>query len=168
MRTEITAEPDKQELFIHREFKAPVDTVFKAFSDPNILVKFFAPKGTKMVFLSKGYKEGRAYRYRHTDSDGNILCTFKGAVHEITIPHRIVITSEMEELPESGHSMMEIYEFAELEGKRTKLTIQNVCRSVEDRDDMIKSGMEGGVVGIFQNLDELLAEGSVTSDHLSS
>lgn len=159
METKIIAEPGKQELFIHREFAAPIDLVYKAFSEPDVLVKFFAPKGIKMQFLLKEYEEGRAYRYRHTDADGNILCTFKGVVHEMAPHHRIVITSELEELPEPGHVVLEVYEFTELSEDRTKLTIQDICRSVEDRDTMIKSGMEGGIISIFNNLDALLAKG---------
>ncbi len=159
MKTEIIAEPGKQELFIHRVFDSPIDLVFKAFSDTDILVKFFAPKGINMQFLLNEYEEGKAYRYRHTDAKGNVLCTFKGVVHEMTTPQRIVITSEMEELPEAGHAVLEIYEFETLGEDKTKLIIQDVCRSVEDRDAMIKSGMEGGLVSIFNNLDELLIAG---------
>lgn len=158
-KTEIIAEPGKQELFIHREFDAPIDLIFRAFSDPDILTKFFAPKGVNMQFLLSEYEEGKAYRYRHTDASGKILCTFKGVVHEMTAPHRIAITSEFEELPEPGHVVLEIYEFVSIRGNKTKLTIQDVCRSVEDRDAMINSGMESGLVSIFNNLDELLIAG---------
>lgn len=157
MKTKIIAKPGKQELFIHREFDAPRELVYKAFSDPEILLQFFAPTGINMAFLKKEYEEGKAYRWRHTDKEGNILCTFKGMVHEMSPPQRIVITSEMEELPEAGHAMLEIYEFEAIGNHKTKLIIQDVCRSVEDRDAMIKSGMESGVVNIFDNLDKLLA-----------
>ena len=159
MKTEIIAEPGKQELFIHRVFDAPRELVYKAFSDPDVLLEFFAPKGIKMQFVLKEYEEGKAYCYRHTDADGNVLCTFKGVVHEMTAPQRIIVTSELEELPEWGHVVLEIYEFTSLDGNKTKLTIQDVCRSVENRDAMIKSGMEGGLVSIFNNLDELLKAG---------
>lgn len=159
MKTEIIAEPGKQELFIHREFDAPIELVYKAFSDPNILLKFFAPQGINMQFLLKEYEEGKAYRYRHTDAEGNTLCTFKGVVHEMNAPNRIVITSELEELPILGRAILEIYEFTALREDRTKLIVQDVCRSVEDRDLMIKSGMEEGLVSIFKNLDELLKTG---------
>jgi uncharacterized protein YndB with AHSA1/START domain len=49
--------------------------------------------------------------------------------------------------------------FEELPGKRTKLTIQSVFRSVQDRDGMVQSGMERGVVDSHERLDELIAEG---------
>ena len=156
METTIIAEPDKQELFIFREFDAPVEQVYRAFADPDILTRFFAPQGIEMKFLDTDYREGQAYRYRHVDAHGNILCTFRGVVHEMTAPHRIVITSEFEELPEPGHVILEVYEFSQVDDHRTKLTIQDICRSVADRDTLIKSGMEGGLLSIFRNLDELL------------
>lgn len=157
-KTQIIAEAGKQELFIHRVFDAPIEKVYRAFATQEVLVKFFAPKGVNMAFLEPDYQEGCAYRYRHTDAKGNILCTFKGVVHEMTAPSRIVITSEFEELPEGGHVVLEIYDFTLTEDGKTKLVIQDICRSVEDRDAMIQSGMEGGLVSIFNNLDKLLLE----------
>lgn len=156
--TRIVAEAGKQELFVYREFDASKELVFRAFSDPEILVQFFAPKGTNMAFLSGAYREGEAYRYRHTDEEGTVLCTFRGVVHELTAPERIILTSELEELPERGHTVLEIYEFEDLGNGRTLLTIQDVCRSVADRDAMIESGMEGGIVSIFNRLDEWFQE----------
>jgi uncharacterized protein YndB with AHSA1/START domain len=158
-KTEIKAEKGKQELFIHRIFDAPPEKVFKAFSTPEMLVKFFAPKDVTMTFLDNGYHQGGFYRYRHTNADGEVLCTFRGVVHEMTSPERIIITSEMEELPERGHAVLEIYEFSALPGNRTKLVIQDVCRSAEDRDAMIEHGMESGIISIFANLDDLLTKG---------
>ena len=156
--TKIIAEEGKQELFIERVFDAPIEKVFEAFSKPEILIKFFAPKGIHMTFLEPSYEEGKSYRYRHTDPSGNILCTFRGVVHEMTAPERIVITSQFEELPEPGHVVLEIYDFKPLEDGTTLLIIQDVCRSVADRDAMIQSGMESGLVSIMNNLDELLAQ----------
>lgn len=156
--TRIVVEPGKQELFVYREFDAPKELVFQAFSDPQVLVQFFAPKGTNMAFLSAAYTEGAAYRYQHTDAEGNTLCTFRGVVHEMTEPERIVLTSELEELPERGHAVLEIYEFEDLGNDRTLLTIQDVCRSSSDRDAMIAAGMEGGIVSIFNRLDEWIIQ----------
>lgn len=157
-QTQIIARPGAQELFVIREFDAPRNLVFRAFSEPDLLIRFFAPKGVNMTFLEDDYREGKSYRYRHTDDQGNVLCTFRGMIHEMTSPQRIVLTSEFEELPERGHVVLEIYEFEDLPNGRTKVTIQDVCRSVTDRDAMIQSGMEGGLVSIFNNLDDLLKE----------
>lgn len=62
----------------------------------------------------------------------------------------------MEGLPEGGHVMLEIFTFEELINNKTKLTIQDVFRSIADRDEMMESGFESGVVEIFSQLDKLL------------
>ncbi|MBS1776282.1 MAG: ATPase, partial [Bacteroidetes bacterium] len=62
------------------------------------------------------------------------------------------------ELPERGHVVLEAMLFEELPNNRTKLTIHDVCFSVEDRDAMVKSGMESGLIEIFKQLDNLFKE----------
>jgi len=154
--TKITAEVGKQELIIIREFDAPRELVFKAFSSPNILEEFFAPEGVTMKFDFGDIVSGGKYRYIQTDDKGNVLCAFKGVIHEVTSPERIIQTAEMEGLPESGHVVLEAMIFESLPNNRTKLTIHDVCRSKADRDAMIASGMENGLVMIFNQLDQLL------------
>ncbi len=154
--TQVIAEEGKQELFIIREFNAPVDKVFEAFSTPEILLQFYAPFGVVMEFNYADFKNGGAYSWSHSDGAGNIYCTFKGVIHEIVPPERIIQTVEMEGLPEGGHVLLEIFTFEKLDDNRTKLSIQDVFRSVADRDEMVKSGFEGGVVQIFIQLDNLL------------
>lgn len=158
-KTQIIAQQGRQDLFIHRVFAAPIEKVFQAFSRPEILIRFFAPKGVKMEFLTAEYQQGSFYRYRHTDAHGKILCTFKGVIHEMSAPDRIIITSELEEMPQPGHVVLEIYEFSKLDNNKTKLIIQDVCRSIDDREALINSGMEASLVSIFTNLDELLRSG---------
>jgi uncharacterized protein YndB with AHSA1/START domain len=155
-KTKTIAEEGKQELFIIREFDAPRGIIFKAFTEPDTLVKFYAPFGYTMHFNYHNYKTGGNYSWSNKDSQGNILCTFNGVIHEIAAPLRVIYTSEFMELPERGHAVMEAMIFDELPENRTKLTIHDVCLSVADRDAMIQSGMENGVVSIFNQLDELI------------
>ncbi|RFS16904.1 SRPBCC domain-containing protein [Emticicia sp. C21] len=154
--TKVIAEPGKQELFIIREFKAPREKVFKAFTDPEMLVKFYAPFGNTMHFNHHDYRTGGSYSWNNKNADGQILCTFAGTIHELTAPERVIQTSEFMELPERGHAVMEAMLFEEMENGGTKLTIHDVCFSVADRDAMINSGMEKGLIDIFNQLDELL------------
>ncbi len=154
--TSIIAEENKQELFIVREFDASSELVFKAFSTPELLLQFYAPFGIKMKFNYVDFKDGGSYSWTHYNDEGVIYCTFKGVIHEVVAPERIIQTVEMEGLPEGGHVMLEIFIFEELANDRTKLTVQEVFRSVADRDAMIQSGFESGVVEIFNQLDELL------------
>lgn len=156
--TKVVAEAGKQELFIHREFDAPRDVVFKAFADPKLLVQWLMPKGMKMKIEKYAMNSGGSYRYIHTDDKGNQYA-FNGVVHEVTAPERVIQTFEFEGLPERGHVSMDTSIFETLPNNRTKLTIQSVFRSVADRDGMVNSGMEGGVDDGFAQLDELLSKG---------
>lgn len=165
-KTQVIAEADKQELFVVREFDAPRELVFKAFSTPEIMVQFHAPFGFNMKFNYADYKNGGSYSWSHSDNDGNILCTFQGVIHEIISPERIIQTAELEGLPEGGHIVLEAFTFETLPAGKTKLTIQDVCRSVADRDAMVESGFESGLVIIFEQLDELIKSGLKYADKL--
>ena len=157
-KTTIIAEPGKQELFIIREFDAPRELVFKAFVEPKLLVKWLGPKNMKMNIDKMESKSGGTYRYTHSDSKGNVH-GFRGVVHEVATPERIIQTFEYEGLPEKGHVTLDTARFETLPGNRTKVTAQSVFQSVADRDGMIQSGMERGVLDSHERLDALLADG---------
>lgn len=155
-KTQVIAEDGKQELFIIREFDASRDLVFRAFTDPAILVQFFAPFGNTMHFNHHDYRSGGSYSWCNKDAAGNTLCTFSGVIHELTPPERLIQTAEFMELPERGHAVMEAMRFDELPNNRTRLTIHDVCFYAEDRDAILKSGMAQGLDAIFTQLDELI------------
>ncbi len=153
-KTTITAEPGKQELFIIREFNAPRELVFKAFTDPELYVQWLGPRGYTMKLETFEPVSGGKWRYTHEDN--GVEYGFHGVFHEVTAPERIIQTFEFEGLPEAGHATLETALFEELPGGRTKITSQSVFKSVEDRDGMIQSGMEKGVVDGYERLDETL------------
>jgi uncharacterized protein YndB with AHSA1/START domain len=152
------AEKGKQELFIIREFDAPRDRVFNAFTNQDMLSKFFAPFGNTMHFNHFDYRTNGNYSWSNKDAKGNTLCTFAGTVHEVHAPERIIQTSEFMELPERGHVVMERMDFEALPGNRTKLVIHDVCLSVADRDAMVDSGMDRGLIDIFNQLDSIFSK----------
>lgn len=156
--TIVEAEKGKQDLRVIREFDAPRELVFKAFTTPELLVQFFAPFGTTMYFHYHNYQTGGNYSWYHKDQKGNTVCTFNGVIHDLTAPLRLIQTAEFMEIPERGHVVLEAMLFDELPGGRTKLTIHDVCFSEADRDAMIDSGMEGGLVAIFDHFDEFIKQ----------
>lgn len=155
-KTQVIAEPNKQELFIIREFEAPRSQVFEAFSSPEIMEQYFAPGNYTMHFIHADYRTGGSYSWCNKKADGTTVCTFNGVIHELHAPERIIYTSEFMELPERGHVVLEAMHFEELPNNRTRLKIHDVCFSVQSRDAMIESGMEQGIVAIFNKLDQLL------------
>ena len=155
-KTTITAEPGKQELFIIREFDAPRELVFKAYTDPDIYVRWLGPRDLDTSLETFEPVSGGRWRFVQKDKDGNEF-GFHGVNHDVTAPERIIGTFEFEGLPESGHVILETTKFEALSGGRTRVTTQSVYQSVQDRDGMIAAGMEHGVVDGFERLDEILA-----------
>jgi len=156
--TEIKAEPNRQEFFIAREFDAPREKVFEAFTDPALLAQWFLPKELNLKIDVMDCRTGGSYHHVHTHANG-MQFGFIGVFHEVAVPERIIKTSEFEGLPERGHVVLEITSFEVLPGDRTKVTIQSVCRSVVQRDGMLKAGMKPAITIAHNQLDELLAKG---------
>lgn len=157
--TGIKAEPGKQEVTITREFDAPREIVFKAFTDPKLIVQWLGPRDITMKIEKFEPKTGGSYRYIH--SRGEHSYYFRGVVHEVTAPERIIQTFEFEGLPEKGHVALETTRFEALPGGRTKYISKSVFQSVADRDGMMQSGMERGVNDSHERLDELFASGKI-------
>ena len=153
-KTEIKAEPGKQELFAIREFDAPRDIVWKAFTDPKLIIKWLGPRELKTKIDKYEAKEGGFYRYIQTDPKGNEYA-FRGVIHEMVKPERVIQTFEFEGLPEKGHVILETTRLEALPNNRTRLITQSVFQSVADRDGMVQSGMERGVVESYERLDEV-------------
>jgi uncharacterized protein YndB with AHSA1/START domain len=154
-KTEIVAEKGKQELFIKREFDAPRELVFKAFTDPDLLTQWLGPCGLKMKIDHMDNRSGGSYRFIHVDASGNEFA-FNGVIHEVLPPERIIRTFEFEGLPEKGHVLLETATFESRPGNKTFVIIQSVFKSVGDRDGMVASGVESGVAESHEKLDELL------------
>lgn len=153
-KTIVTAEPDKQELFITREFEAPRELLFRAHTDPKLYVQWVGPLDLTMTIQKFDMTDGGSYHYTH-ERDGNKYAFF-GVTHEATAPERIIGTFEFDGLPERGHVIFGKTTFEELPNGRSRVVHHSVFFSVEDRDGMIRSGMERGVVEGYEKLDALL------------
>ncbi len=74
-KTTMTAEPGKQELFIIREFDAPRELVFKAYTDPDLYVKWVGPNDLRMTIDKWDCRDGGSYRFTH-ERDGHKYAFF--------------------------------------------------------------------------------------------
>lgn len=155
-KTEVIAEPGKQELFIIREFDAPRELVFRAHTDPEIYVKWVGPFGMTMSIEKWECRDGGSYKYTH--ERGGHTYAFFGVNHEVLAPERLIGTFEFDGLPERGHVILGKTTFEELPNGRSRIVHQSVFMSVNDRDGMVQSGMERGVSDGYEKLDLLLEE----------
>ena len=154
-KTTILAEPGKQEMRITREFDAPRELVFQAFTDPELYVQWLGPRRLTMRLDTFEPKSGGRWRYLQKDQNGNEF-GFHGVYHEVRASERIINTFEFEGLPETGHVALETLTLEALPGERTRLIAQSVFQSVADRDGALQSGMEEGLNDSYERLTALL------------
>ncbi len=140
---------------IVREFDAPVQAVYRAHEDPDLVKQWLGPHGYEMKIDEYEFRTGGRYRYIHRDGDNEYA--FNGVFH-VTRPNELVVqTFEFEGMPDVVS--LESLTFEDLGGGRTRLTGRSTYPSQEARDGMIASGMERGVTEGFERLDALLAAG---------
>ncbi|MEP6848139.1 MAG: SRPBCC domain-containing protein [Acidobacteriota bacterium] len=149
-KTKVHAEDGKQELDITREFDLPVDLVFRAYAEPEIVEQWM---GTKVVKLEN--KKHGGYQFETTDPKGN-RHGFNGAIHEFVQEERITRTFEMENTPYGVQ--LEFLKFEPLSDDTSKLTIHVVYESVALRDEMLKLPFEWGINGAHDRLEEVAGE----------
>ncbi len=136
-KTKITAEDGKQELVMSREFDLPLELLFKAHVEPELLEQWM---GTKVLKLD-GKKHG-SYQFETTDPKGNKY-RFNGAIHEFSPNRKITRTFEMENTPFGVQ--LEFLEFEQLTEETSKLKMHVVYESVAQRDQVLRIGMAQGI-----------------------
>ncbi len=152
--TRIIAERGKQEVIITRVFEAPRNLVFKAYTDRNLIPQWWGPKRFTTAVDKMDIRPGGLWRFVQRDAAGNEYA-FHGVYHEVRSPELIVDTFEFEGT--QGHVSLETCTFEDL-GSKTKVTTRSVFQTVEDRDGMLREGMEEGVFETMDRLAELLAK----------
>jgi uncharacterized protein YndB with AHSA1/START domain len=152
-QTEIASDPHVPLVRITREFDAPLAKVFRAHTDPELVVQWLGPRRHEMRIDHYDCRTGGSYRYVHS-SDGNEFA-FHGSFHEVRPLELIVQTFTFEGMPD-GVALERIV-FEDLGDGRTRLTGTSLVDSFEDRDAFISSGMEEGVREGYERLDELLS-----------
>lgn len=149
----VVVEPGKQEIFMTRMFDAPRELVFKAYTDPTLIARWWGLRQNTTLIDEMEARPGGKWRFVERDPDGQEFA-FHGVYHDVVAAERIVQTFEFEGMP--GHVVMETSTFEDVGGK-TKVIAQSIFQSVADRDGMVASGMEYGAEEGYQRLDELLA-----------
>lgn len=133
--THIVEEPGSLEVLVTTVLDAPKQAVFRAFTEPDLVSNWWGPAEYDCKVESLDARTGGSWRIVHVDTDGNEY-GFNGVFHLVS-PDEIVQTFEFEGMP--GHVSLETAIFEEVDGK-TKVTMQDVYQSVEDRDGMMDAG----------------------------
>ena len=151
--TQITADPEVPLVRITREFDAPPAKVFRAHTDPDLVVQWLGPRSHEMRIDHYECRTGGSYRYVHV-SDGNEF-GFHGSFHEVRPSELIIQTFTFEGQPDDV--ALERLVLEDLGDGRTRLTATSLVDSFAGREAFLASGMEEGVRESYERLDELLA-----------
>src|SRR5580765_7938211 len=147
-KTKIIAEDGKQELLITREFDLPLELLFKAYAEPEIVAQWM---GTKVLKLES--KKHGSYQFETTDPRGN-KHGFNGTIHEFIPNRKVIRTFEME----SGNFgvQLEVLEFEKLTDDTSKLNMHVIYESAAHRDQNLKLPFAQGVNMAHNRLQEIV------------
>jgi uncharacterized protein YndB with AHSA1/START domain len=151
--TTITVDTDMPAVRLQRDFDAPPALVFRAWADPELVVRWLGPRDLKMEIERWDCTTGGSYRYVHRRGDDEHW--FHGSLHEAREGERLVQTFTWEGAPDSV--ALETMTFTDLGDGRTRMESVSIASSYADRDAMIASGMEHGIRDSFLRLDDVLA-----------
>ncbi|MEY8022159.1 SRPBCC domain-containing protein [Muriicola sp. SD30] len=150
LKTNVIAEDGKQEILITRTFDLPVELLFKAYTEPEIIEQWMGTKVLKFDFQKHG-----SFQFSTSDPKGNKI-GFNGAIHDFITNQKIIRTFEMESMPFGVQ--LETYEFEKLSENTSKL-IQNVIyQSVNHRDQNLKLPFKQGINWAHNRLEEILTK----------
>ena len=149
-KTKIHAEDGKQEITITREFDLPLELLFKAYEDAEIVEQWM---GTKVLKLEN--KKHGSYQFVTTDPKGN-KHGFNGAIHEFVPNHKITRTFEMENTPFGVQ--LEFLEFEKLSDSTSKLNMHVIYKSVALRDQMLQLPFAQGINWAHNRLQEIVSK----------
>lgn len=137
LKTKIKAEENTQEFFITREFDLPLELLFKAYEDAEIVEQWM---NTKVIKL-ENHKHG-SWKFE-TSHDGQVVFSANGVILEFIPNEKITRTFEMENSP--FPVQLEFLTFEEIGNEKSKLTIQQIFKSVEYRNQLLKMPFAKGL-----------------------
>jgi len=147
-KTKVDAENGKQEIRITREFDLPVELLFRAHAEPEIVEQWM---GTKVLkFETRKYG---GYQFESSDAQGNVVFKANGTIHEFVPNQKITRTFEMENAPFGVQ--LEFLEFEKITDETSQLKMQSVFRSVELRDQLLKLPFAQGINFAHDRLEEI-------------
>jgi len=147
--------PSDREIVGSRIMDAPPELVFKAYTDPELIPRWWGPRRYATTVDKMDVRPGGVWRFVHRAADGGEYA-FNGVYREIVPPKRLVYTFNYEGAP--GHEAVETVTFEEAEGGKTRMTDHLLFETREERDGMLNSGMEEGAAETIDRLAELLRE----------
>ena len=146
--------PTDEQILITREFGAPKHLVYKAYTTPELVKRWWSGQKGEVTIAEIDLRVGGKWRFVMVSSEG-FEVAFHGEYQEI-VPDERLVSTEIYEIPDQGDSppTVNTATFTETDG-RTTLTVLVDCPSKELRDTIIDSGMEGGMQESLDALEQV-------------
>ena len=148
-KTKVNAENGKHDLLITREFDLPLELLFKAHIESNLVEQWM---GTKVLKLES--KKHGSYIFETKDENGNVVFKANGVIHELVPNRKITRTFEMDNTPFGVQ--LEVYDFEELTNNTSRLNIHKIYESVGQRDQVLKMPFAVGLNMAHNRLEEIV------------
>jgi uncharacterized protein YndB with AHSA1/START domain len=143
--------PADTQILITREFDAPRRLVYRAWTTPELIKRWWAGNRGKVTSVEVDLRPGGSWRYVMT-ANGGFEVAFHGEYQEIVPDERIVSTEVFEGMPDAA--ALSTATFTEQDG-RTTLSLLVQHQSKENRDAHVNSGMEAGLQESMSHLEEV-------------
>lgn len=150
-KTKVNAEEGKQDLMITREFDLPLELLFQAYTDAEIVEQWM---GTKVLKLEN--KRHGSWQFETSDAQGNVVFKSNGVIHEFVQNQKITRTFEMENTP--FPVQLEYLEFEKLTDDISKLIMHIVFKSVEYRNQLLKMPFAQGINMAHNRLQDIVTK----------
>jgi uncharacterized protein YndB with AHSA1/START domain len=151
LKTQISAEDGKQELTITRVFDLPVALLFKAHTEPELVMQWMGNRILKWEAKKHG-----SWQFETTDPQGNVMFRANGVFHEFVLNEKITRTFEMENTP--FDVQLEFFEFEKITDETSKLTMHIVYRSIALRDQMLQMPFAAGLNMAHNRLQDIVSK----------
>jgi len=150
-KTQVHAEDGRQEIIITRTFDLPVDLLFKAYVEPELVEQWM---GTKVVQLEN--KQHGSFRFETSDNKGNVVFRANGTIHTVIPNQQIIRTFEMENTP--FPVQLEFLEFEAIDDDTSKLVMHVIYKSVEARDKLLQLPFAQGINMAHNRLQDIVTK----------
>lgn len=168
-RTTLQAEVAERQVILTRDFNAPRELVFRAWTESEAIARWWGPHGFTTEVVENDLRVGGQYQFVMRDADGNGF-PVRGQYTEITPPSRLVMTDDCSCMPAQWLELYAAEEIArgdsilntsvlaleDLGDGRTRLRLEMTCCSNRLRDGLVEAGMNEGWGQSFEKLDTLL------------
>lgn len=148
-KTKVSAEDGKHVILITRIFELPVELLFKAYVEPEIVEQWM---GTKVLKLEN--KKHGSYQFETSDPQGNVVFRANGTIHEFNPNEKITRTFEMENTP--FPVQLEFLEFERITAETSKLNMLIVFKSEEFRNQLLQMPFAQGINMAHNRLEKVL------------